>query len=86
MIRHLSTTCACLLLILQLINKHNKSVMKGKATFEPARHSVKEYKQWEKASGKKYRELSVDERADANKEIDAMLRDAAAAATADANS
>jgi hypothetical protein len=42
---------------------------------------------WEKASGKKYRELSVDERADANKEIDAMLRDAAAAsAAADANS
>jgi ABC-type ATPase with predicted acetyltransferase domain len=74
-------------LCVQLINKHNKTVMKGKATFEPARHSVKEYKMWEKASGKKYRELSVDERADANKEIDAMLRDNAAAANAaDANS
>ncbi|KAG5179678.1 hypothetical protein JKP88DRAFT_224010 [Tribonema minus] len=63
-----------------LISKHNKSVMKGKATYEPSRHTLKDYKAWETKTGKRYHELSVDQRAEANTAIDDMKRQAAAAA------
>ncbi len=42
--------------------------------FEPTRHSVRAYRQWEKKSGKNFRTLSVEERQKANREIDIMLK------------
>lgn len=56
-----------------LIQQHNRGVMSSRATFEPARHSLKDVKAWEQKTGQKYRSLGVDQRAAANREIDGMI-------------
>jgi hypothetical protein len=43
--------------------------------YEPRQHSVKAVKEWEKANGRRYHELSMEARAEANREITTMQSD-----------
>ncbi|CAM9144468.1 unnamed protein product [Ectocarpus sp. 4 AP-2014] len=52
---------------------HNRGVTKGRHTYEPSKGRVKDWKKWESKTGKKYYSLNPDEKADANREILAML-------------
>ncbi|CAM9182139.1 unnamed protein product [Ectocarpus fasciculatus] len=52
---------------------HNRGVTKGRHTYEPSKGRVKDWKKWESMTGKKYYSLNPDEKADANREILAML-------------
>ncbi|CAM9486070.1 unnamed protein product [Ectocarpus sp. 12 AP-2014] len=52
---------------------HNRGVTKGRHTYEPSKGRVKDWKKWESKSGKKYYSLNPDEKAEANREILAML-------------
>jgi hypothetical protein len=51
---------------------HNAKFVK-KTVYEPRQHRVKDVRRWEAASRKKYSELSMSERAQANTEIAAMI-------------
>eukprot|EP00903_Cladosiphon_okamuranus_P005764 g5715.t1 len=53
--------------------EHNRGVTKGRHTYEPSKGRVKDWKKWESQSGKKYYSLNPDEKAEANREILAML-------------
>ncbi|CAM9874770.1 unnamed protein product [Pylaiella littoralis] len=53
--------------------EHNRGVTKGRHTYEPSKGRVKDWKKWESQTGKKYYSLKPDEKADANREILAML-------------
>jgi hypothetical protein len=58
----------------ELINKHNKSLPASKITYEPRRYSIKDYKLWEKKTGKMYAKLDAKGREAANVEISAVLK------------
>jgi hypothetical protein len=58
----------------ELINKHNKSLPTSRTKYEPRRHSVKDYKLWEKKTGKAYAKLDATAREAANAEISSLKR------------
>jgi hypothetical protein len=51
-----------------MLAAHNSKFKKSVA-YEPRRHSVRDVKQWEARTGKRYASLSMAERAKANDEI-----------------
>lgn len=54
--------------ILKILKQHNEQFGK-KAVYEPARHSVRDVRAWEKQSGKIWATLSTEDRESANQEI-----------------
>ena len=66
---------------MELLRAHNsktKPVGATRPTYEPRTSSVAAMREWEKRTGQKYAELSVEERAAANAEIHAQAKVAAA--------
>lgn len=55
--------------LMAMLRTHNKQACPAH-TYEPARHSVRDVRKWERASGRTWAELKPDERERANREID----------------
>ena len=59
----------------QLLDQHNKRFKSRHVQYQPALHSASDTRKWEAITGKKYYNLSAQERVDANDEIAQMRKD-----------
>ena len=59
----------------QLLDQHNKRFKSRHVQYQPALHSASDTRKWEAITGKKYYNLSAQERVDANDEISQMRKD-----------
>jgi hypothetical protein len=67
--------------IMAMLKNHNKQTAACSHTYEPAMHSVRDVRKWEKSCGRMWSDLkSAEERTKANSEIDAMKKAALAQA------
>ena len=62
--------------IMNMLKTHNKTCT-STALYEPARHSVRDVRKWEKRNGNglKWSQLTPQERINANREIDEMKKE-----------
>lgn len=74
-----ATSLSCDDEILSMLKAHNKQTVGSSHTYEPAMHSVRDVRKWEKSTGRLWGELKTSEdRARANAEIDVMKKAAMA--------
>lgn len=60
-----------------LVSQHNLNrAVRKKPVYEPTKHKVSDYKAWEALTGKVYMELSMADRAIANREVETMKKQA----------
>ena len=65
--------------MLQMLKTHNKQTCASSHTYEPAMHSVRDVRKWEKSTGSMWSDLkTAEERTRANAEIHAMKKAALA--------
>ena len=63
--------------MMELLRQHNKKFAVTKPTYEPRKHSVASMRAWEQRTGRRYHELSAEDRRAANEEINCFIANGA---------